>query len=72
MKITDNRIEKPTRFGDVKVGDIFQSNATQNIFIKTNYNYGDINVFCLNTNEECRFCLDDNITLLDAELIINN
>ena len=72
MKITDNRIEKMNRFGYVKVGDIFQSNVTQNIFIKTNYNYGDTNAFCLNENEEFRFCADDKITLLDVELIINN
>lgn len=72
MKITDNRIEKPTRFGDVKVVDIFQSNATQNIFIKTNCIYGNTNAFCLNTNEEHIFCTNDEITLLDAELIVNN
>lgn len=71
MKITDKRIVKPTKFGDLKIGDIFCSNITKNIFIKTNLNYGDTNAFCLNKSGECRFCINDEITLLDAEMIIN-
>lgn len=72
MKITDKRVIKPCKFGDVIVGDIFCSNSTLNIFIKTNYGYGNTNAFCLNKNEECRLMVNDEISLLDAELIISN
>jgi len=71
MKIIDDRIVKPTKFGDLKVGDVFQDNIIQNIFIKINYEYGNINAFCLSRNNERRFCVNDEITLLDVELIIN-
>ena len=71
MKITDIRIVKPTEFGDVKVGDVFQSDVTKNICIKTNREFEYTNAFCLNKNEEVRFCINDKITLLDVELTIS-
>lgn len=74
MKITDKRNDKPITFEDVKVGDVFCSGTTSNIFIKVSYHYypTDMNAFCLNRNELCSLKPEYEISLLDAELVINN
>lgn len=74
MKITDKRKDKPTKFEDLKVGDVFCSEISFNIFIKVSYDYNpiDINAFCLNRNELCMLKPEHEISLLDAELVINN
>lgn len=72
MKITDQRIKKPTKFGDLKPGDIFESIATKNICMKILHDYGNFNAFIISDNPRtvCRFCGNDEVELLDTELII--
>ena len=74
MKITDKRSDKPTKFEDVKVGDVFCIEVSSNIFMKISYGYNptDMNAFCLNRNELCMLKPEHEISLLDAELVINN
>lgn len=74
MKITDKRNDKPTKFEDVKVGDVFCIEVSSNIFMKISYGYNptDMNAFCLNRNELCRLKPEHEISLLDTELVINN